>query len=106
MGRLACAPVFWGRRGAFAVTSKTAGRAVRSFPRFFVQNRVPEPGRAAQRTQQARVTVLKRLIGFSCVVLGLAVCGCQKQAAPPTAAAGGGAMRAMPVQTGAVSLAP
>jgi len=49
---------------------------------------------------------LKRLIGFSCVVLGLAVCGCQKQAAPPAAAAGGGAMRAMPVQTVAVSLAP
>jgi RND family efflux transporter MFP subunit len=49
---------------------------------------------------------LKRLILFSCVVLGLAVCGCQKQAASPAAAAGGGAMRAMPVQTIAVSLAP
>jgi RND family efflux transporter MFP subunit len=49
---------------------------------------------------------LKRLIGFSCVVLGMAVCGCQKQVAPPAAAAGGGAMRAMPVQTVAVSLAP
>jgi RND family efflux transporter MFP subunit len=35
--------------------------------------------------------------------LGLAVCGCQKKAAPPTAAAAGG--QAMPVQTVAVSLA-
>jgi len=47
---------------------------------------------------------LKRAIGLSCVLLGLAVCGCQKKAAPPAAAAGG--MRAMPVQTVAVSLAP
>jgi RND family efflux transporter MFP subunit len=35
--------------------------------------------------------------------VGLAVCGCQKAAPPPAAAAG---MRAMPVQTVAVSLAP
>jgi len=47
---------------------------------------------------------LKRLITFSFVVLALAVCGCQKQAAPP-AAAGGGAMQAMPVQTVAISMA-
>ena len=40
------------------------------------------------------------------MVLGLAVCGCQKNAAPPAAAAAGGGMRAMPVQTVAVSLAP
>jgi len=40
------------------------------------------------------------------MVLGLAVCGCHKQAAPPAAASGGSAMRAMPVQTVAVSLAP
>ncbi len=47
---------------------------------------------------------MKCAIGLTCVVLGLAVCGCQKKAAPPAAAAGG--MRAMPVQTVAVSLAP
>ena len=35
----------------------------------------------------------------------MAVCGCQKQAAPPTAAAGGG-MQALPVQTVAVSMSP
>ncbi len=46
---------------------------------------------------------MKRLIAITCVVLGLAVCGCQKAASPPAAAAG---MRAMPVQTVAVSLAP
>jgi len=46
---------------------------------------------------------LKRLFGICFVVLGMAICGCQKQAAPPAAAAGGGAM---PVQTVAVSLAP
>lgn len=49
---------------------------------------------------------MKRLIALSFVVLGMAVCGCQKGAAPPAAAAAGGAMRAMPVQTVAVSLAP
>ena len=47
---------------------------------------------------------MKRAIGLTCVVLGLAICGCQKNAAPPAAAAGG--MRAMPVQTVAVALAP
>ncbi len=46
---------------------------------------------------------MKRAIGLTCVVLGLAVCGCQKKAAPAAAAAG---MHAMPVQTVAVSLAP
>lgn len=45
---------------------------------------------------------MKRII--TCVVLGLAICGCQKKAAPPAAAAAG--MQAMPVQTVAVSLAP
>ncbi len=38
------------------------------------------------------------------MVLGLTICGCQKKAAPPGAAAAG--MQAMPVQTVAVSLAP
>ena len=47
---------------------------------------------------------MKRTIAFTCIVLGLAICGCQKKAAPPTAAAAG--MQAMPVQTVAVSLAP
>jgi RND family efflux transporter MFP subunit len=47
---------------------------------------------------------LKRLIGVTCVVLGMAVCGCQQKAAAPPAAGGG--MQAMPVQTVAVSLAP
>jgi RND family efflux transporter MFP subunit len=47
---------------------------------------------------------LKRLIGISFVILGVVVCGCGKKAGPPTAA--GAAMRAMPVQTVAVSLAP
>jgi RND family efflux transporter MFP subunit len=47
---------------------------------------------------------LKRAIGLTCVVLGLAACGCQKKATPPAGAASG--MRAMPVQTVAVSLAP
>jgi RND family efflux transporter MFP subunit len=45
-----------------------------------------------------------RMIGTSCVVLGLAICGCQNKAAPPAAAAAG--MQALPVQTVAVSLAP
>ena len=36
----------------------------------------------------------------------MAVCGCQKQAPSQAAAGGGAAMRAMPVQTVAVSLAP
>ena len=49
---------------------------------------------------------MRHLFGFSFVVLGLAVCGCQKSAGPPAAAAGGAAMQAMPVQTVAVSLAP
>jgi len=47
---------------------------------------------------------LKRIISFTFVVLGLILCGCQKKAAPPAAAAAG--MQAMPVQTVAVSLAP
>ena len=47
---------------------------------------------------------MKRTIASTCIVLGLAICGCQKKAAPPTAAAAG--MQAMPVQTVAVSLAP
>ena len=47
---------------------------------------------------------MKGIIGAGCVVLVLAICGCQKQAAPPAAAGGG--MQAMPVQTVAVSLAP
>jgi RND family efflux transporter MFP subunit len=47
---------------------------------------------------------LKRMVGMSCcVVLALAVTGCEKKAAPPAAGAG---MQAMPVQTVAVSLAP
>ena len=46
---------------------------------------------------------MKRIIGMSCVVLGLVLCGCEKKA-PQTAAAAG--MQAMPVQTVAVSLAP
>jgi RND family efflux transporter MFP subunit len=44
---------------------------------------------------------LKRIIFSTCIVLGLAICGCQKTAAPPAAG-----MQAMPVQTVAVSLAP
>lgn len=47
---------------------------------------------------------MKRILGLTFVVLGLAVCGCQKKAAPPAAAAPG--MQAMPVQTVAVSLSP
>lgn len=47
---------------------------------------------------------MKRLIGITFVVVGMAVCGCEKKAAPPAAAGGG--MQAMPVQTVAVSLAP
>ena len=47
---------------------------------------------------------MKRVIAISCVAFGLAVCGCQKSAAPPPAAAAG--MQAMPVQTVAVSMAP
>lgn len=48
---------------------------------------------------------MKRLVnvGF-CAVLGLTVIGCQKNAAP--AAAAGGGMHAMPVQTATISLAP
>src|SRR5215469_5110616 len=49
---------------------------------------------------------LKHMIALSSFVLGLTVCGCQKSAAPPAGAPGGAAMRAMPVQTVAVSLAP
>jgi RND family efflux transporter MFP subunit len=45
---------------------------------------------------------LKRIVGISCVVLGLALAGCKKAAPPPAA----GGMQAMPVQTVAVSLAP
>jgi RND family efflux transporter MFP subunit len=46
---------------------------------------------------------LKRMVGIGCVVvLGLAATGCQKK---PAAAAGGG-MQAMPVQTATVTLAP
>jgi RND family efflux transporter MFP subunit len=63
-----------------------------------------EPDSAGKSTEQARVTVLKRIIASTCIVLGLAICGCQKNAAPPAAAAAG--MQAMPVQTVAVSLAP
>jgi RND family efflux transporter MFP subunit len=47
---------------------------------------------------------LKRISVIICIVLGLAISGCQKKAAPPPAAGGG--MQAMPVQTVAVSLAP
>jgi len=47
---------------------------------------------------------LKRIIGFVCIVLGLAATGCQKKEAPPAAAASG--MQAMPVQTVAVTLTP
>jgi RND family efflux transporter MFP subunit len=64
----------------------------------------PEAEPAGKRIQQERVTDLKHLLGVGFVVLGLALCGCQKSAAP--AAAGGGGMHAMPVQTVAVSLAP
>jgi len=46
---------------------------------------------------------LNRTLSITFVVLGLALFGCQKKAAPPPAAAG---MQAMPVQTVAVSLAP
>src|SRR4029077_7815260 len=42
------------------------------------------------------------LIGL--MVMGLAVVGCQKKAAPPAQAGGG--MQAMPVQTAVISLAP
>ena len=57
--------------------AQTGGRAVRSIPQSFDQskNRSPEPEPAGERIQQARVIVLKRLIGMTCVVLGLAVCG-------------------------------
>jgi len=47
---------------------------------------------------------LKRIIASTCIVVGLAICGCQKKAGPVAAAAAG--MQAMPVQTVAVSLAP
>lgn len=47
---------------------------------------------------------MKHLIAMTCLVLGLAVCGCEKKAAPPPGAGAG--MQAMPVQTVAVSLAP
>ena len=47
---------------------------------------------------------MKRIFGLICLVVALAVAGCQKQAAPPAAAGGG--MQAMPVQTVAVTLAP
>lgn len=47
---------------------------------------------------------MRRIIGVSCVVLGIGLGGCGKKAAPP--AAPGGGMQAMPVQTVAVSLAP
>src|ERR1700676_5188551 len=53
----------------------------------------PEPEPAGQRIQQARNIALKCVIGLTCVVLGLAVCGCQEKAAPPAAAAAG--MQAM-----------
>ena len=48
---------------------------------------------------------MNRVCGITFVVLALAISGCQKKAAPSAAAAGGG-MQAMPVQTVAVSLAP
>lgn len=47
---------------------------------------------------------MNRISGVvSCVVLGLAVVGCEKKAAPPPAAGG---MQAMPVQIAVVNLAP
>jgi len=58
---------------------------------------------AGTKKKQARTTALKRIVGVSCIVLGLALAGCRKQAPPPPAASG---MQAMPVQTVAVSLAP
>ena len=47
---------------------------------------------------------MKRLIGITCLFGGMAICGCQKKAAPGPGAGAG--MQAMPVQTVAVSLAP
>jgi RND family efflux transporter MFP subunit len=44
------------------------------------------------------------MVAIGCVVLGLAIAGCEKKAAPPAAAAAG--MQAMPVQTVAVNMAP
>ncbi len=53
---------------------------------------------------QVTTTVLKRILGISCVVvLGMAANGCQKKPATPAAGAG---MQAMPVQIATVSLAP
>lgn len=63
-----------------------------------------EPESAAQTYTVSEGYALKRPIGITCVVLGMAVCGCEKKAVPPPAAGGG--MQAMPVQTVAVSLAP
>jgi RND family efflux transporter MFP subunit len=48
--------------------------------------------------------VLRGVLGIGFIVLGLGAVGCQKQAAPVSAA--GGAPQGMPVQTVAVTLAP
>jgi RND family efflux transporter MFP subunit len=49
------------------------------------------------------MSTLKRIVGFSCIVLiGLAAVGCQKKAAPPA----GPAMQGMPVQLATVQLSP
>jgi RND family efflux transporter MFP subunit len=73
---------------------------------FPYSNAWPEtvPGRATSTAREGYA--LKRLFGLSCAVLGLAICGCQKETAPPATAAGRGAPQAMPVQTVAISLAP
>jgi RND family efflux transporter MFP subunit len=62
------------------------------------------PYTITEEPQQARVIVLKRILGTSCLVFNLALCACQKQSAPVGPPAG--AMQAMPVQTVAVTLAP
>ena len=51
-----------------------------------------------------RISALKRILGFICIVAaGFAAAGCQKKAAPPPA---GGGMQGMPVQTATVTLSP
>lgn len=47
---------------------------------------------------------MRRMVGISCVILGLAIGGCQKKSDPPPGAGGG--MQALPVQTVSVALAP
>ncbi len=59
---------------------------------------------ADMRTKQVRDSGLKRIFEIGClIVVGLAVAGCKKPAAPAGPGAG---MQGLPVQTAAVTLAP